>query len=148
MKAAECRRQLNEPGSAEPVLGELTAYSVRQQASKKRLQHGCPGSMPMGLSFCLLSFCCFVEFKLCAGTQTKTVAAAVKGAADSVSNTNTVARGNSQTQISISNDTMYTPPNLLAGVLGNSEATSSSGGDDEQSYPGLEKPLGSQQDLK
>ena len=37
MKAAECRKQLNEPGSAEPVLGELPAHFVMQQASKKRL---------------------------------------------------------------------------------------------------------------
>ena len=76
MKAAECRRQLNEPGSADRVIGELTAYFVMQHASKKGLQHGCPGSMTLGLSFCLLSFCSFyarlgfVEFKLCAGTQT------------------------------------------------------------------------------
>lgn len=50
MKAAECRRQLNEPGSAEPVLGEVTAHFVVQQASKER-------PMLLGLSVCLLSFC-------------------------------------------------------------------------------------------
>lgn len=76
MKAAECRKQLNEPGSAAPVLGELTAQFVMQQASKKILQPCSPGTL-LGLSLCLLLFCWTlyarlesVEIQLCAGKQT------------------------------------------------------------------------------
>ena len=77
----------------------------------------------------------------------KTAAGDVKGVADSVSDTNKMARGNLQTQISVLNDTTNTPPNPLA-ALGDSKVTSSIGSDDDQSYPGLEKSLGSQQELK
>lgn len=75
----------------------------------------------------------------------KTAAFAVKGAADSAPNTTKTAVGNIQTQAGMLNKTTNSPPNSLAD-LGNSTVTSSGG--DDQTYPGLEKPHVSQQELK
>ena len=72
--------------------------------------------------------------------MTKTALEAVKGAADSI--TNKTAGGNLQKQISVLNNTTYSPPSPLA-VLGNSTVTSGDGND--PLYPGMEKPLVSQE---
>ena len=77
--------------------------------------------------------------------MTTTAAEAVKGATDIVSNTSKTAGGNLPKEISVLNKTTYSPPDPSA-ALGNSKVTSS--GDDNHSYPGLEKPLVSQQELK
>ena len=75
----------------------------------------------------------------------KTAAEAVKGAADSASNKTKTAVGNLQTQASMFNNATRSPLSSLA-LLGNSTVTSSGG--DDQTYPGLEKPHVSQQELK
>lgn len=77
--------------------------------------------------------------------MSKTAAETVKAAADSFSNVNNTAGGEVQTQSSVSNNTTETSPKLLA-ALGKSMVTSNDG--DDETFPGLEKPLINQQELK
>ena len=71
-------------------------------------------------------------------------AEAAKGAADSVLSVNEKAPGNLQTQPNVSDKTTNPPVDPLAAV-GN---IITSGGDDDETYPGLEKPFVKQQELK
>lgn len=77
--------------------------------------------------------------------MSKTAAETVNVAADNFLRLNNTAGGELQTPSSVLNNTTGTSPNPLA-ALGKSKVTSN-GGDDE-TYPGLEKPLVNQQELK
>lgn len=75
--------------------------------------------------------------------MSKTAVETVKVAADSFSIVNNTAGGALQTQSSVLNSSTDTSPNLQAAL----EKGTSNGVDDE-TYPGLEKPLVNQQELK